>query len=75
MTTTRRSMNVSLTPELERSVAERVASGRYRTGSDVVRAALRLLEKEERKELGQQPRPDAPRQGATDRAGGRKQIR
>ena len=45
--TTRKTMNVSLTPELERSVAERVASGRYRTASEVVRAALRLLDKEE----------------------------
>jgi antitoxin ParD1/3/4 len=43
----RKTMNVSLTPELERSVADRVASGRYRTASEVVRAALRLLEKEE----------------------------
>ncbi len=49
--TTRKTMNVSLTPELERSVAERVASGRYRTASEVFRAALRLLEKEEAKEL------------------------
>jgi len=44
---TRKTMNVSLTPELELSVADRVASGRYRTASEVVRAALRLLEKEE----------------------------
>jgi putative addiction module CopG family antidote len=44
---TRKTMNVSLTPELERSVANWVASGRYRTASEVVRAALRLLEKEE----------------------------
>lgn len=43
----RKTMNVSLTPELERFVAERVASGRYRSASEVVRAALRLLEKEE----------------------------
>ncbi len=43
----RRTMNVSVTPELERSVAARVAAGRYRTASEVVRAALRLLDKEE----------------------------
>jgi antitoxin ParD1/3/4 len=43
--TNRKTMNVSLTPELERLVAEKVASGRYRTASEVVRAALRLLEK------------------------------
>ena len=48
--TKRKTMNVSLTPELERSVAERVASGRYRSASEVVRAASRLLEKEERED-------------------------
>jgi antitoxin ParD1/3/4 len=52
----RKTMNVSLTPELERSVAERVASGRYRSASEVVRAALRLLEKEEREDLGHEAR-------------------
>jgi putative addiction module CopG family antidote len=46
----RKTMNVSLTPELERSVAARVASGRYRSASEVVRAALRLLDKEERED-------------------------
>jgi antitoxin ParD1/3/4 len=35
-------MNVSLTPELEKYVADKVASGRYT--SEVVREALRLLE-------------------------------
>lgn len=45
---TRKTMNVSLTPELERLVAERVASGLYRSASEVVRAALRLLEQSER---------------------------
>ena len=53
--TTRKTMNVSLTPELERSVAEMVASGRYRTASEVVRAALRLLEKEEKEGLRPAP--------------------
>ena len=48
---TRKTMNVSITPELGRFVAERLASGRYRSASEVVRAALRLLEKEERKDL------------------------
>lgn len=37
-------MNVSLTPELDRFVAEKVASGRYTSASEVVREALRLLE-------------------------------
>ena len=36
-------MNVSLTPELEKLVAERVASGHYASASEVVREALRLL--------------------------------
>ncbi|MCW6512236.1 type II toxin-antitoxin system ParD family antitoxin [Lichenifustis flavocetrariae] len=44
---TRKTMNVSMTPELERSVAARIAAGRYRTASEVVRAALRLLDREE----------------------------
>ncbi|HEX9888012.1 MAG TPA: type II toxin-antitoxin system ParD family antitoxin [Nitriliruptorales bacterium] len=37
-------MNVSLTPELEELVHERVRSGRYTSASEVVREALRLLE-------------------------------
>lgn len=40
-------MNVSLTPELERLVSRRVASGRYGSASEVVREALRLLEERE----------------------------
>lgn len=44
---TRKTMNVSMTPELKRSVIARVSAGRYRTASEVVRAALRLLDKEE----------------------------
>jgi len=37
-------MNVSLTPELEALIHERVRSGRYTSASEVVREALRLLE-------------------------------
>jgi antitoxin ParD1/3/4 len=37
-------MNVSLTPELEELIQERVRSGRYHSASEVVREALRLLE-------------------------------
>jgi len=37
-------MNVSLTPELDHFVAEKVSSGRYNSASEVVREALRLLE-------------------------------
>jgi antitoxin ParD1/3/4 len=36
-------MNVSLTPELEELVTEKVRSGLYQTASEVVRDALRLL--------------------------------
>ena len=36
-------MNVSLTPELEALVNEKVRSGLYQTASEVVREALRLL--------------------------------
>lgn len=36
-------MNVSLTPELERLVNDKVESGLYQTASEVVREALRLL--------------------------------
>jgi antitoxin ParD1/3/4 len=42
-------MNVSLTPELEQLIHDRVKSGRYHSASEVVREALRLLE--ERDEL------------------------
>ncbi|MGB8261194.1 MAG: type II toxin-antitoxin system ParD family antitoxin, partial [Terracidiphilus sp.] len=41
-------MNVSLTPELDRFVAGKVASGRYTSASEVVREALRLLEEHDR---------------------------
>ena len=41
-------MNVSLTPELDKFVAGKVASGRYTSASEVVREALRLLEEHER---------------------------
>jgi antitoxin ParD1/3/4 len=43
----RTSVNVSLTPELEKFVQTRVASGRYQTASEVVREGLRLLEERE----------------------------
>lgn len=40
-------MNVSLTPELEQMVAEKVQSGRYTSASEVIREALRLLEEQD----------------------------
>jgi antitoxin ParD1/3/4 len=40
--------NVNLTKELDQFVASRVEGGLYANASEVVRAALRLLEREER---------------------------
>jgi antitoxin ParD1/3/4 len=40
-------MNVSLTPELEKFVADKVKSGLYNNASEVVRASLRLLKEED----------------------------
>ena len=39
-------MNVSLTPELEKLVNERVQSGMYSSASEVIREALRLLKEQ-----------------------------
>jgi antitoxin ParD1/3/4 len=39
--------NVNLTDELDRFVLARVESGRYENASEVVRAALRILERKE----------------------------
>jgi antitoxin ParD1/3/4 len=39
--------NVSLTPELEEFVLSRVKGGRFENASEVMRAALRALEREE----------------------------
>jgi len=39
--------NVNLTKELDRFVLKKVKSGRYDNASEVVRAALRTLEREE----------------------------
>ena len=40
--------NVNLTDELDRFVAAKIENGRYDNASEVVRAALRTLEREER---------------------------
>ena len=40
--------NVNLTNELDRFAATKVKSGRYENASEVVRAGLRTLEREER---------------------------
>ncbi len=59
----RATLNVSLTPELVGLVAARVASGRYSSASEVVRAALRLLERQEEAAV-----PAAPPPGTTSKA-------
>jgi antitoxin ParD1/3/4 len=41
-------MNVSLTPQLEDLVQQKVASGLYGSASEVMREALRLLEERDR---------------------------
>jgi len=45
-------MNVSLTPQLEKLIDQKVRDGAYQTASEVVREALRLLaERDERRSL------------------------
>ena len=41
-------MHISLTPELEKFVQDKVASGRYSSASEVISEGLRLLEEQER---------------------------
>ena len=41
-------VNISLTPQQEAKVRERVASGEYTSVSEVMRAALRLLDQQEK---------------------------
>lgn len=65
-------MNVSLTDELERWIEARVASGLYRSSSEVVREALRLLrEREEYKELRRDELRRLVQQGIDDVDAGR----
>lgn len=48
--------NVSITPELDRFISDQIASGRYQNASEVMRAALRLLEREETAETRRRAR-------------------
>jgi putative addiction module CopG family antidote len=41
-------MKISLSPEVERRIAEQVRSGRYRSADDVVRVGLELLQEREK---------------------------
>jgi antitoxin ParD1/3/4 len=45
--------NVNLTDELDQFVLQKVESGRYENASEVVRAALRTLEREEQRHEAQ----------------------
>jgi antitoxin ParD1/3/4 len=47
MATHRTTVNISLSPELDAFLQSHVKSGRYQTTSEVVREALRLLERQE----------------------------
>jgi len=44
-------MNISLTPELEQFIDSTVKKGRYSSPSEVIQAALRLLEEREMERL------------------------
>lgn len=67
-------MNLSLTAELEAWIDSRVQSGLYRSSSEVVREAIRLLrEKEELKELRRQQLRAAVAKGIDDLDAGRSQ--
>jgi antitoxin ParD1/3/4 len=46
-------MNVSLTPELEHFIDEKVDAGLYQTSSEVVREALRLLKRQDDERMQQ----------------------
>ncbi len=48
---TRQTLNVSLPPSQDRFVRGQVDSGRYRTASEVVRQALRLMEQIEHRRM------------------------
>jgi putative addiction module CopG family antidote len=47
----RQTMNVSLPPTMEQFVRAQVASGRYRSASEVLREGIRLLEEAEQRRL------------------------
>ena len=60
-------LSVSLTPELMQLITAKVETGRYRSASEVVRAALRLFE--------QQDRPDTTRLDTTVQVEGGRNAR
>ncbi len=44
-------MNVSLSPELEAMVCEKVESGKFASASEVIGEALRIMEREEKRRI------------------------
>ena len=68
MPETPKSLNVSLTPELTHFITSRVASGPYQAARNVVRAALRLLERDEAAlvQKGRSKQPQAERGHTSD---------
>lgn len=65
-------MNISLTPELERYIAQKVESGTYQTASEVVREALRLLiEQDQLQQMKLQELRREVQKGIDSLAGGR----
>lgn len=44
-------MNISLTPEMDRWVADQVKSGTYKSSSEVIRDGLRALQRQEKQRL------------------------
>jgi hypothetical protein len=57
-------MKISLNPDLERLIAEKVNSGRYRSADEVVRKGLELLHEHENENDKRRP----PSNGTTDLA-------
>jgi len=65
-------MNVSLTPTLEKYVRSKVASGLYESASEVIRDSLRALQERERQgQLFWQGVRDKVREAREDTAAGR----
>lgn len=65
-------MNVSLTPQLEKLIDQKVRGGAYQTASEVVREALRLLaDRDERRALELQRLRGEIQIGLEDIANGR----
>jgi antitoxin ParD1/3/4 len=65
-------MNVSLTPELESVVAQKIQSGMYNSASEVIREGLRLLQqRDDLREAKLQALRAEVRQGVDDLEAGR----